>query len=134
MKGYRRYMTAFMALQLLRMQENSRLPCLLSEPAARKDLEFTRGFLTGVDRLKHSGIKLNITVVNGNRTSTDVLTELSDLNPDIVFLTTEKGIPSYLSEYAEVSQTPLVNTFDVKNELYTRNPYVIQLTYSFQLF
>ena len=98
---------------------------LLSEPAARKDLEFTRGFLTGVDRLKHSGIKLNITVVNGNRTSTDVLTELSDLNPDIVFLTTEKGIPSYLSEYAEVSQTPLVNTFDVKNELYTRNPYVI---------
>lgn len=100
---------------------------LLSEPAARKDLEFTRGFLTGVDRLKHSGIKLNITVVNGNRTSTDVLTELSDLNPDIVFLTTEKGIPSYLSEYAEVSQTPLVNTFDVKNELYTRNPYVIQL-------
>ncbi len=48
------------------------------------------------------------------------LPNFSDLNPDIVFLTTEKGIPSYLSEYAEVSQTPLVNTFDVKNELYTQ--------------
>lgn len=100
---------------------------LLSEPTTRKDLEFSRGFLTGLDRLKNSDIQVNLTVVNGNRTSTDVLTELSDIDPDILFLTTEKGIPSYLSEFAEVSQTPVVNTFDVKNELYSTNPYIIQL-------
>lgn len=100
---------------------------LLSEPASRKDLEFTRGFLSGLDRMKRSGAKVNLTVVNGNRPSTDVLTELSDVNPDLLLLTTEKGIPSYISEYAEVSQTPTVNTFDVKNELYASNPYIIQL-------
>ncbi len=100
---------------------------LLSEPASRKDLEFTRGFLTGVDKMKHLPTKLNVTVIDGNRNSTDVLTELSDVDPDLLFLTTEKGIPAYLSEYAEVSQTPIVNTFDVKNDLYTRNPYIIQL-------
>ena len=100
---------------------------LLSEPASRKDLEFTRGFLTGVDRLKRLSTKLNVVVIDGNRNSTEVLNELSDVDPDLLFLTTEKGIPAYLSEYAEVSQTPMVNTFDVKNELYTRNPYIIQL-------
>lgn len=100
---------------------------LLSEPASRKDLEFSRGFLTGLDNLKNSGLKVNMTIINGNRTSTDVLSELSDVDPDLLILTTEKGIPAYISEFAEVSQTPTVNTFDVKNELYTSNPYMIQL-------
>lgn len=100
---------------------------LLSEPSARKDLEFSRGFLSGIDCLKNSGLGISLTVMDGNRTSEEVLTRLSDIDPDILFLTTEKGIPTYLSEYAEVSQTPMVNTFDVRNELYTRNPYVVQL-------
>ena len=100
---------------------------LLSEPSVRKDLEFTRGFLTGIQNLKSTGISIALTVIDGSKGSSDVLNELSDVNPDILFLTTDKGIPSYLSEYAEVSQTPMVNTFDVKNELYTSNPYVIQL-------
>lgn len=111
----------------LRNDKEFKVGLLLSEPASRKDLEFTRGFLTGLNRLKDCGTKINMSVINGNRESTDVLTELSDFNPDILFLTTEKGIPSYLSEFAEVSQTPVVNTFDVKNELYARNPYIIQL-------
>ena len=100
---------------------------LLSEPSVRKDLEFTRGFLTGIQNLKSTGISIALTVIDGSKGSSDVLNELSDVNPDILFLTTDKGILSYLSEYAEVSQTPMVNTFDVKNELYTSNPYVIQL-------
>ena len=100
---------------------------LLSEPSVRKDLEFTRGFLTGIQNLKSTGISIALSVIDGSRGSSDILNELSDVDPDILFLTTDKGIPSYLSEYAEVSQTPMVNTFDVKNELYTSNPYVIQL-------
>lgn len=100
---------------------------LLSEPSVRKDLEFTRGFLTGIQNLKSSGISIALSVIDGSRGSSDILNELSDVDPDILFLTTDKGIPSYLSEYAEVSQTPMVNTFDVKNELYTSNPYAIQL-------
>ncbi len=108
-------------------QREFKVALLLSEPSSRKDLEFVRGFLTGVERLKQLATKLNVVVIDGNRNSTDVLSELSDVDPDLLFLTTEKGIPAYLSEYAEVSQTPMVNTFDVKNDLYARNPYVIQL-------
>ena len=100
---------------------------LLSEPTTRKDLEFSRGFLSGVDKLKGGNTKIDLTILDGNRPSTEVLEKLSEITPDILFLTTEKGIPTYLSEYAEISQTPMVNTFDVKNELYTRNPYVVQL-------
>lgn len=100
---------------------------LLSEPTTRKDLEFSRGFLSGVDKLKSGSAGIELTILDGNRPSTEILEKLSEITPDILFLTTEKGIPTYLSEYAEISQTPMVNTFDVKNELYTRNPYVIQL-------
>ncbi len=104
-----------------------KMTLLLSEPASRKDLEFTRGVLAGLDRMKRSGMKVNVSILNGNRTSTEILTELSEIDPDLLLLTTEKGIPAYISEYAEVSQTPTVNTFDVKNELYATNPYIIQL-------
>ncbi len=100
---------------------------VLSEPTSRKDLEFSRGFLAGIDRIKRGKIKIELSIIDGNRPSSEVLENLSEFEPDILFLTTEKGIPTYLSEYAEISQTPMVNTFDVKNELYTRNPYVIQL-------
>lgn len=104
-----------------------RIVLLLSEPTSKKDLEFTRGIFSGLDYLKDKKQEVNMTVIDGNRASTDVLNDLSDLRPDLVFLTSEKGIPEYLSEYAEISQTPMVNTFDVKNDLYANNPYIIQL-------
>lgn len=107
---------------------------LLSEPVAKKDLEFTRGVMSGLDLLKNKNADVRLTVLDGNRASTDVLTDLSELHPDIVFLTTEKGIPSYLSEYAEISQTPMVNTFDVRNDLFNSNPYIIQLLTPSQYF
>lgn len=107
---------------------------LLSEPTTKKDLEFTRGVMSGLDFLKNKNVDVKFTVLDGNRTSTDILTDLSDLHPDIVFLTTEKGIPAYLSEYAEISQTPMVNTFDVRNELFNNNPYIIQLLTPSQYF
>lgn len=107
---------------------------LLSEPTAKKDLEFTRGVLAGLDYLKDKNVDVKLTVLDGNRNSTDVLNDLSELRPDIVFLTTEKGIPAYLSEYAEISQTPMVNTFDVRNDLFNNNPYIIQLLTPTQYF
>lgn len=100
---------------------------LLSEPNSRKDLEFTRGFITALKKMKDNGVKIELNVINQNKQSSDLLTELSDIDPDLIFLTTEKSIPDYLAEYAEISQTPMVNTFDVKNDLYARNPYILQL-------
>lgn len=114
--------------------EGVNVALLLAEPTAKKDLEFTRGVMSGLDYLKDKNIDIRLTVLDGNRTSTDVLTDLSDLKPDIILLTTEKGIPAYLSEYAEISQTPMVNTFDVRNDLFNNNPYIIQLLTPSQYF
>lgn len=104
-----------------------KIAILLSEPNSRKDLEYSRGFMAALRKFKDNGEKIELNIIAGNKQSTDILTELSGLNPDIIFLTSEKDIPAYLSEYAEISQTPMVNIFDVKNELYTNNPYILHL-------
>lgn len=96
-------------------------------PSARKDMEFIRGFLTGVDELKKEPYKIELKVIDGSRSAEEVITELDGFNPTLVFVTADKNIPSYISEYASISQTPVVNTFDVKNEEFTTNPYFIQL-------
>ncbi len=100
---------------------------LLDDPSSRKDIEFSRGMLSALDKLNRNRSQIDFHVVDGSKQSTEVLDELGELKPDVVFLTSDKGVQDYLTEYAEVSQTPVVNVFDVKNESYTQNPYMIQL-------
>lgn len=101
---------------------------IISEtPAAKKDVEFIRGFLTGIDQLKHDPYKIELKVIDGTSTGEEIITALDEYHPTLVFITADKNIPSYLIEYASVSQTPLVNTFEVKSEEFTTNPYFIQL-------
>lgn len=109
------------------MQRGVKIALLLTEPSARRDLEFTRGFLTGVDKLKHSNGKISVKVMDATRNSSDLLTDLESFFPNLFFTLTEKSLPSFLAEYSEISQTPMVNVFDVKDETYTKNPYVVQL-------
>lgn len=104
-----------------------RYAIIAESPTAKKDLEFIRGFLTGINELRYEPYKLNVKVIDGTKTGAEIVTELDDYHPTLVFTTADKSIPSYLSEYASISQTPVVNTFDVKNEEYTVNPYFIQL-------
>lgn len=111
-----------------------KLAILAESPSAKKDVEFIRGFLTGVDRLKKNSYKIDLKVVDGSASSETVITELDDFKPNLVFFTGDKNIPSYLSEYASVSQTPVVNTFDIKSEEYLHNPYIIQLLTPSSLF
>lgn len=101
---------------------------------SKKDIEFLRGFLTGIDRLKDSGARIDFKVVDGSMSSESVITSLDEYKPTVVFITTDSDIPAYIGEYAEVSCTPVINTFDVKSELYTTNPYIIQLLTPSSLF
>lgn len=98
-----------------------------SAPSSNKDAEYLRGFLTGVDRIKRENYHIDLKVIDGTKISTDVIEELDSFKPTVVFLTTDNDIPSFITEYAEVSQTPVVNVFDTKSTAYTENPYIIQL-------
>lgn len=105
-----------------------RVAVVLSEPSAKKDLEFTRGFLTALDHMKrNSRSKVSLKVIEGTRNSTDVLNDLDTFKPSVLFITADNAVPEYLAEYSSVACIPLVNTFDVKSEAYTENPYLIQL-------
>ncbi len=101
---------------------------ILAESASgKKDLDFIRGFLTGVDGQKSKPYKIDVKVVDGGTGSEQVISELDAFKPMMVFMTFDGQIPAYVQEYSEVSHTPVVNTFDVKAEQYNTNPYFIQL-------
>lgn len=104
-----------------------KLVALLADPTSKKDLEFTRGILTALENLKNSGIKVDFKVMDGTKSSSDILTELSDFKPTIILYTADNGVPSYLTEYSTIACVPFVNSFDIKSEAYTDNPYLIQL-------
>lgn len=93
----------------------------------RKDLEFIRGFLTGIKELKNDSYKINLKIIDGSLKSTKILNELEEFKPSLIFITADKNIPEHISAFASENQTPVVNTFDVRSEEYTVNPYFIQL-------
>lgn len=95
--------------------------------SAKKDKEFIRGFLAGIDRQKHAGYKIDFKVISASGGENDVVTALKEFSPTMVFTTSDSNMDDYVTEFAESSRTPVVNTFDVKSNAYTSNPYVIQL-------
>ncbi len=99
----------------------------MEEPAEMRNLEYTRGFLTGINSLKNSGYKIHFKIVDGMRPAEDVITELDGFKPSMVISLSEKKFPESLAEYGEVSRTPVVNALDARDTTYLENPYVVQL-------
>lgn len=100
---------------------------LSDAPSSKKDSEFIRGFLTGIDNLKKENFKINLKVVDGSRSVEDAVEQLKSFQPNLVFFTGDRNIPDYVKNYAQSSLTPVVNTFDVRSDDYLNNPYLIQL-------
>lgn len=94
---------------------------------SRKDMEYIRGFLTGLDRLKSEDYKIEFKVINGTSGSEEIRNQLEAFRPTVMFSLNDKNLPAYLAKYAEENRVPVVNTFDIRSEEYTTNPYVIQL-------
>ena len=86
----------------------------MEEPAEMRNLEYTRGFLTGINSLKNSGYKIHFKIVDGMRPAEDVITELDGFKPSMVISLSEKKFPESLAEYGEVSRTPVVNALDAR--------------------
>lgn len=104
-----------------------RMAILTESPSSKKDIEFIRGFLTGIKEKKNNSYKLSLKVIDGAKTDQEIIDQFNTYNPNIIFTTSDKGLPEYLGKFAFDRRTPVVNVFDIKNEEYRDNPYIIQL-------
>lgn len=110
-----------------RDKKHIRYAIIAENPSSNKDLEFIRGFLTGINEFKAEPYTINIKVIDGSSDEFAVIDSLATFEPTMIFLTSDKPIFESLAEYALDSKTPIVNTFDVKSSDYLKNPYFIQL-------
>lgn len=91
-----------------------------------KEMEFARGALAGVDALKNSPFKTRLTIIDGNKDEGVVNMLLSEFAPRMIISSSDKGIPAYLVNYADSTNTMLVNALTTKDELYATDPNVVQ--------
>lgn len=104
-----------------------KMAVVMSDHDSNKDIEFMRGVLTAVDRLKRADFKIDLVAIDGNKPQAEVISEIKKANPTVIVATAEKNLPAYLVDYSTSNRTPLVNTFDIRSEAYEDNPYLVQL-------
>lgn len=110
------------------------LALLIEDPQSKRDNEFVRGAFLAIDRLKNSPYKIRLKLLRDRKPDADsvaavkvLLDSLQRFNADIVVATHEKNFPAWLAKYGEDNGVEIVNSFDVKDELYMENPSVIHL-------
>lgn len=107
---------------------------LIEDPQSKRDNEFTRGALLALDRMKNSPFKIRFKLLQDRKADADsisavraIMDTLKVFAPDLVVTTHEKNFPLWLAQYGEDNGVEIVNSFDVKNELYLQNPSMIHL-------
>ncbi len=107
---------------------------LIEDPQSKRDNEFTRGALLAIDRLKNSPYRIRFKVLQDRRQDIDsvknvqaLLDSLNAFGAELVVTSYEKNFPLWLAEYGDDKGVEIVNSFDVRSELYIKNPSMIQL-------
>lgn len=108
-------------------QRPVQITLLLPDPQSKRDIEFLRGFVLGIDKLGIPREKLNISVIDCGNDAAAVITDPRVRNADLVVTTYDKDFPTLLSQTCTDCGVPLVNVFDVKTNHYEHNPDFIQL-------
>lgn len=111
-----------------------RVAMLLDEPSSKKDVDFTRGFFMALDEMKQAPYKINLKVIDGRSSTTSVTDQLEDFSPDLLVATADKTFPAFLADYGETNHVEIINSFDVRNELYLDNPSIVQILTPSSLF
>lgn len=106
---------------------NLKVAIVAESPSSKKDLEFIRGFLAGIKKIKSNDYKISLKVVDGAQSENEVIETLKAYAPEIIISTYDKTLPTYLTNFAAKNRTLTVNAFDTKNEDYINNPFIIQL-------
>lgn len=97
------------------------------KPAQSRNVEFLRGFLLNLDRIKNSGKRVKLAVIDATLPQDSVTGMLEEAAPMAIVSTFDKDAPDFVAEYAKDKCAELINVFDVRSEKYTENPSVIQI-------
>ncbi|MDE5875376.1 MAG: LysM peptidoglycan-binding domain-containing protein, partial [Muribaculaceae bacterium] len=109
------------------MENEVRVALVLDQPTAKKDIEFTRGFLTALDGMKREKFKIVFKVIDGRGASEKTTEILDAFKPNLIIATADKSFPVYLAEYGNANNVEVVNSFDLRNELCEENASMVQV-------
>ena len=107
--------------------EGVRIALILDDPNSKKDIDFTRGFLVGLDDFKTVPYKIDLTVMDGRISAVDLTAELENYDPNLIIATADRNFPLFLLDYGNTNEVGVVNVFDLKNTFYEDNVSVIQI-------
>lgn len=96
----------------------------------KRDLEFVRGFLLGLDTFKDAGarIKLHVRQADPAALTPEALNADSVLaGSSLIVASYDKDFPSSLASYASEREKQVINVFDAKSDLYRSAPGLLQL-------
>lgn len=104
-----------------------KIALILDEPASKKDIDFTRGMLTGLAEFKDVEYSIEFKVMDGRVSTTDLINELDNFEPNVIFSTADKAFPLFLADYGNTNNIQIINVFDLKNDLYEDNASIVQI-------
>lgn len=100
---------------------------VLSDIYGKKEMEFTKGFLSGISKAGLPPRSLSLKLLNGEIPSDSLVMCLTEYDPDVIFLTQDKECPPSILGYAGEHSTRVVNVFEARGEEYLQAPSLIQL-------
>lgn len=111
-----------------------RTAIVLSDIYGKKDMEFTKGFLLGINKANLPPSSVALKVINGDIPQDSLEYELSIFGPHLIFTTHEKDVPRKVFTYAAENGAKVVNAFDVRGDEYLYYPNVYQVLSPSQYF
>lgn len=100
---------------------------VLSDIYSKKDMEFVRGFLMGIQQAELAPKSLALKVINGEVSADSINHELERFGADIIFATHDREIPRSLTDFAMLNSIKLFNVFDTKSEEFKTDSVVNEL-------
>lgn len=104
-----------------------RMAVVLSDIYSKKDMEFTRGMLMGMQNAGLPANSVSLKIVNGEIPEDSLQYELELFGPHLIVSTYEKDSPRFLRTYVQETDGWLLNIFDARNDDYLYNENVFQI-------
>ncbi|MCH5216953.1 MAG: hypothetical protein J1F07_00140 [Muribaculaceae bacterium] len=104
-----------------------RAAVVMSDIYGKKDMEFTRGLLLGMQQSGLPANSVSLKLINGEIPEDSLHYELDNFDPHVIFSTSDKECPLPLLNYTRSHGNKLFNVFDAKGDEYLYNNNVYQL-------